>query len=55
MHILLTKRLIRMGEEERINCQEYEEDPICDQIQAEEGRAISAQFVLQQTLHHWMS
>ena len=51
---LLTKSVIRMGEEESVQCQEGEEDQIRDQVAYEEGCSVSPPFVLQQTRHHWV-
>ena len=44
-----------MGEEEGVHCQEEEEDQVCDQVEQESTSPIVAPFVLQQTLHHWVS
>ena len=53
--VLLTKSVIRVGEEESVQRQEEEEDQVHDQVEQEEGSPIRPPFVLQQTRHHWVS
>ena len=54
-NVLLTKSVIRVGEEESIQCQEREEDQVRDQVDNKEGSPVRPPFVLQQTRHHWVS
>ena len=51
----LTESVIRVGEEEGVHCQEEEEDQVRDQVEQESTSPVVAPFVLQQTLHHWVS
>ena len=53
--VLLTKSVIRVGEEESVQRQEEEEDQVRDQVEQEDGSPIRPPFVLQQTRHHWVS
>ena len=53
--VLLTKCLIRMGEEESVCCQGEEIDQICNQVDDEDCSSIFAPLVIQQTYHHRVS